>query len=77
MAGTTFGIGVSQLFIPFLQVRAGEHSQTPPFLVLIAWQQIQLIYLIFAILLGLALATVAWLLLRMKIFQAVKLGEAA
>ncbi len=77
VAGTAFGIGVSQMFIPFLQVRAGEHSQTPPFLVLIAWQQAQLIYLIFAILLGLALAIVAWLLLRMKIFQAVKLGEAA
>ena len=76
-AGTAMGIGVSQYFIPFLQVRSGQHPQTPPFRVLIAWDQIQLIYLIFAVLLGLALSTVAVLLLRMKIFQAVKLGEAA
>jgi putative ABC transport system permease protein len=76
-AGTGLGIGVSRYFIPFLQVRSGQHPQTPPFQVLIAWDQIQLIYLIFAVLLGLALSTVAVLLLRMKIFQAVKLGEAA
>ncbi len=77
LAGTALGVGVSRYFIPFLQVRGGEHAQTPPFVVLIAWDQIQVIYLIFAVLLGLALSIVAALLLRMKIFQAVKLGEAA
>jgi len=75
--GTLIGVGVSRIFIPFLQVREGEHAQTPPFIVHIAWEQVQLIYLIFAVLLGLALAAVVVLLLRMKIFQAVKLGEAA
>jgi putative ABC transport system permease protein len=75
LAGTVLGVGVSRYFIRFLQVRGGEHPQTPPFVVLIAWDQIRLIYLIFAVLLGLALAAVATLLLRMKIFQAVKLGE--
>ena len=77
VAGTILGVGVSRYFIPFLQVRSGLHPQTPPFVVLIAWEQIQLIYLIFAVLLGLALSAVAIMLLRMKIFQAVKLGEAA
>jgi putative ABC transport system permease protein len=77
LAGTALGIGISRYFIPFLQVRGGEHPQTPPFVVLIAWDQIRLIYLIFAVLLGLALSVVAVMLLRMKIFQAVKLGEAA
>lgn len=77
LVGTAVGVGVSRFFIPFLQVRGGEHPQTPPFVVLIAWDQIRLIYLIFAVLLGLALSIVAVLLLRMKIFQAVKLGEAA
>src|SRR5919202_929397 len=76
LAGTVLGVGVSRYFIPFLQVQGGQHPQTPPFVVLIAWDQIWLIYLIFAVLLGLALAAVATLLLRMKIFQAVKLGEA-
>lgn len=76
LAGTLLGVGVSQYFIPFLQVRSGEHPQTPPFEVLIAWDQIRLIYLIFAVLLGLALGLVAVFLLRLKIFRAVKLGEA-
>ena len=75
-AGTSIGVGVSRVFIPFLQVASGRYPRTPPFLVLVAWDQIRLIYLIFAVLLGLALAIVAVLLLRMKIFQAVKLGEA-
>jgi putative ABC transport system permease protein len=76
VAGTLLGVGVSRAFIPFLQVRAGEHPQTPPFEVLIAWGQIRLIYLIFAVLLGLALVAVAAFLLRLKVFRAVKLGEA-
>ncbi len=77
VTGTAIGVFVSRYFIPFLQVRGGEHPQTPAFVVRIAWEQVQLIYLIFAVLLGLALAAVIALLLRMKIFQAVKLGEAA
>ncbi len=76
LAGTVLGVGVSRFFIPFLQVRTGAHPQTPPFQVLLAWDQIRLIYLIFAVLLGLALLTVAMLLLRLQIFRAVKLGEA-
>jgi len=75
-AGTVLGVGVSGFFIPFLQVRTGAHPQTPPFQVLLAWDQIRLIYLIFAVLLGLALLAVAVLLLRLQIFRAVKLGEA-
>jgi hypothetical protein len=43
--------------------------------VLLAWDQIRLIYLIFAVLLGLALFTVAMLLLRLQIFRAVKLEK--
>ncbi len=76
LSGTLLGLGVSRYFIPFLQVRGGEHPQTPPFHVLIAWGQIQLIYAIFAVLLGGALVVVAAFLLRLKIFRAVKLGEA-
>jgi len=75
-AGTAIGVIVSNVFIPFLQVRGGAHPQTPTFQVLIAWQQIQVIYLVFAVLLGAALLAVTVQLLRMRIFQAVKLGEA-
>lgn len=73
--GTAIGVWVSRLFIPFLQV-GGEHAQSPPFIVHIAWDQVQIVYLIFTVLLVLALSIVAVFLVRMKIFQAIKLGEA-
>jgi len=76
LAGTLVGVSASVLFIPFLQVRGGEHPQTPPFLVQIAWDQIQLIYLIFGALLALAVLVTLALLRRMQLFQAIKLGEA-
>ena len=76
IGGTLIGVTASQLFIPFLQVRRGANSQIPPFVVQIAWEQITIIYIIFgAMLLAAVLITIA-LLRQMKLFQAVKLGEA-
>ncbi|MFO7167807.1 MAG: FtsX-like permease family protein [Chloroflexota bacterium] len=76
LAGTLIGVGASRLFIPFLQVRRGEHSQIPPFLVEIAWGQIGIIYATFGAMLVVAVVVMVFLLRRMKLFQAVKLGEA-
>jgi len=76
LAGTLVGVSASVLFIPFLQVRGGEHPQTPPFLVQIAWDQIQIIYLVFGALLALAVLVTLALLRRMQLFEAIKLGEA-
>jgi putative ABC transport system permease protein len=76
LAGTLIGVGASQLFIPFLQVRRGQNSQIPPFLVEIAWNQIGIIYATFGVMLVLAVVVMVFLLRRMKLFQAVKLGEA-
>lgn len=74
--GTLLGVSASNLFIPFLQVRAGVHPQTPPFIVQIAWEQIGIIYAIFGGMLVLAIIITMILLGRMRVFQAVKLGEA-
>ncbi|MBC8076972.1 MAG: FtsX-like permease family protein [Chloroflexales bacterium] len=74
--GTLLGVTASNLFIPFLQVRAGVHPQTPPFIVQIAWDQIGIIYAIFGGMLVLAIIITMILLGRMRVFQAVKLGEA-
>jgi putative ABC transport system permease protein len=75
-AGTAVGIWVSKLFIPFLQVGTEKHVAIPPFVVLIAWSDIIKIYLLFgAMLLG-AVAGMIWFLMHLKIFEAVKLGEA-
>ncbi len=75
LGGTLIGVSASLLFIPFLQVRGGQHPQIPPFVVQIAWGQIGIIYLVFGgMLMGAILLTIG-LLRRMKLFQAVKLGE--
>jgi putative ABC transport system permease protein len=75
-AGTGLGVGVSNLFIPYLQM-GGEAARTLPLLVEIDWTSVFRIYIIFGLLFVLALSTLSVLLLRMKIFQAVKMGEAA
>jgi len=76
LAGTIVGVSASTLFIPFLQVRGGQHPNVPPFLVTIAWDQIQVIYVIFGALLVFAVVITLALLRRMQLFQAIKLGEA-
>jgi putative ABC transport system permease protein len=73
--GTTLGVWMSQLFIPYLQIGADITALTPPFLVEVAWDSIYRIYLIFGLLFLIALAVLTALLLRMRIFEAVKLGE--
>lgn len=74
-AGTYLGALISQIFIPSLQVGADVQSMTPPFQVEIAWQAIWRIYILFALLFVVALSVLVAFLLRMKVFQAIKLGE--
>jgi len=73
--GTLFGVWVSQLFIPFLQIGSKVSALIPPFKVLIAWNTIFQIYGMFAVLFGVTLLILLVSLRRMKIFQAIKLGE--
>ena len=73
--GTGLGIWMSQLFIPYLQIGSDIIALTPPFIVEIAWDAIYRIYTIFGLLFFAALMVLTGLLLRMKIFEAVKLGE--
>ncbi|MCX6028399.1 MAG: ABC transporter permease [Chloroflexi bacterium] len=74
-AGTGLGAWISNLFIPYLQVGTGAAARIPPFLVEIAWPAIFRIYAVFGLLFVVALVVLAVLLLRMKIYQAIKLGE--
>jgi putative ABC transport system permease protein len=74
-AGTGTGALVSYQFIPFLQVGTGPAAKVPPYLVEIAWSAIFRIYALFGLLFVVALVALAFLLMRMKIFQAIKLGE--
>ncbi len=77
IAGTGLGAWVSKLFIPYLQSGTGAEAQFPPFAVVIDWIAIFRIYALFGVLFVAALAGLAALLMRIKIFQAVKLGETA
>lgn len=74
-AGTGLGVWMSNFFIPYLQVGSGPEAQTPPFVVQIHWPSVFQIYLLFGGLFVFALVVLVVLLMRMKIFQAVKLGE--
>ncbi|HSJ89307.1 MAG TPA: FtsX-like permease family protein [Anaerolineales bacterium] len=73
--GTALGVFASRLFVPFLQIGASAQSQYPPFQIEIAWGSIAQIYVLFFVLFLVALSALSALLVRMKIFQAIKLGE--
>ncbi|MDP9383268.1 MAG: ABC transporter permease [Chloroflexota bacterium] len=75
-AGTALGVLASRLFVPFLQVRSGEFPDTPSFLVRVAWEQIAVVCGVAAAMLVLAVVITLALLRRLRIFEAVKLGEA-
>jgi putative ABC transport system permease protein len=74
--GTALGVLASKLFTPFLQVRTGVFPDTPPFLPQIAWDQIGLFYAVAAGLLLCTTGATLALLWRMRLFEALKLGEA-
>jgi putative ABC transport system permease protein len=75
-AGTGLGVWISNLFIPFLQIGEKQIAHIPPYLVQVDWSRVFQIYILFGLLFLVALTALAALLLRMKIFQAVKMGEA-
>jgi putative ABC transport system permease protein len=75
--GTVLGVGVSSWFIPYLQLGTATTAHYPPFVVEIAWPAIIQIYILFGLLFLAAFLGLAALLMRMKIFQAIKLGETA
>ncbi len=77
VVGTGLGVWASTLFIQFLQVGAGKYALTPPFEVQLAWSAIVNIYVVFVLMFVLAVGAMMVLLVRMRIFQAVKLGETA
>ncbi len=74
-AGTLVGVLASRLFVPFLQIGSTSQANYPPFQIEIAWLSIFQIYGLFIILFIVALSVLSAILVRMKIFQAIKLGE--
>ncbi len=75
VTGTLLGVWASTIFIPFFQVGADKTALVPPYNVQIAWEQIGLIYAIFGAMFVAAVIVLFMLLNRMRLFEAVKLGE--
>jgi putative ABC transport system permease protein len=73
--GTGLGVWASSLFIPYLQVGADKTARVPPFLVHIAWGELRTIYAVFGAMFVVAVGVLIALLVRMRVFEAVKLGE--
>jgi putative ABC transport system permease protein len=75
--GTVLGSWASNLFIPYMQVGGGATANVPPYVVMMPWPTLVRIYLLMGVLFLTTLSLLAAMLLRMRIFQAVKLGETA
>jgi putative ABC transport system permease protein len=75
--GTGLGAWASRLFIPYLQVGADKTARVPPFQVQLAWGELVNIYAVFGAMFVIAVSVLIALLMRMKVFEAVKLGETA
>lgn len=76
IAGTGLGAGFSATLIRYLlQVGTDPVDRFPPVMPTIAWSAMTRIYVLFGLLFLAALGGLAALLMRMKIFRAVKLGE--
>lgn len=76
-AGTGLGVLSSRLFVPFFQVQAGEHPFTPPFIVQVAWDRLSYMYAVFGVMFLAGVMVLFFSLRRMRVFEAVKLGETA
>jgi putative ABC transport system permease protein len=77
VVGTALGTLISRLFIPYLQVGDTPAACIPPYVVTTDWWSIVHIYTLLGLLFMATLALLAAMLLRMRIFEAVKLGEVA
>lgn len=77
--GVSFGVGigllVSALYIPYMQFVSNLEGIVPPYMVTFAWAEIAQITAIFVVTFLAVMLILLVTLRRMRIFQAVKLGE--
>jgi putative ABC transport system permease protein len=73
LGGTVIGALTTTLYLPLLDFSGG----LPPYLVRVAWNEIALVYIIFAGVLALVTLLTTFILGRERLFTVVKLGESA
>lgn len=80
-AGLSIGLGigigklVGRLYLPFLQTAENVTSQVPPFRIVFDSKDTQQLYLVVAVMLLMGAGLLLWQIRRLKVHQAVKLGE--
>jgi putative ABC transport system permease protein len=75
LIGAGAGLISSILFVPYLQTSATPGAPVPPFLVIIGWAEAGWLSLAFGVVLFITMFGTIIYLARLKVFQAVKLGE--
>lgn len=75
LLGVSIGLFVSVLYIPYMQFVSNIAGIVPPYVVMIAWTEIGQIIGLFVLTFLIIMAILLVILRRMRIFQAVKLGE--
>lgn len=73
--GLVDGLATSRLFVRFFQLTADPRTQVPPFEVIFDPRDTTGMFIIVTIMMLAALVILSWLLSRIRIHQAVKLGE--
>ncbi|NLV73246.1 MAG: ABC transporter permease [Chloroflexi bacterium] len=76
LVGAAFGIVMSYLFLPFLQVSYAATLPLPPIVVHVAWEGIYRVYAIIGAALLIVVVGMIRPLSRIRMFEAIKLGEA-
>jgi putative ABC transport system permease protein len=76
ISGIAVGVLTSKMYLPFLKVQDGTYPNTPPFLVQFAQTDTTLIAVTALILMAGIVFLELWIVQRMRIGEAVKLGEA-
>ena len=73
--GVGIGLVVSVLYIPYMQFVSSLEGVVPPYVITMAWTEIAQIVALFVLTFLLIMIILLVILRRMRIFQAVKLGE--
>lgn len=75
--GTGLGMATTRVFVPFLRARTEELEAAPPFLIITEFSDIQQIFFVLGFLFLVTVIGLSFILVNMRLSQAIKLGEEA
>jgi putative ABC transport system permease protein len=75
LVGTLLGEQVSSLFLPMLKLTVDSQKEVPPFIVVVEWADKLKIYMVLGAALFVGMVGLQLFISRLRIHQAVKLGE--